>query len=988
VQRYSVELLRAWQFDAENKARRDLGRPTSTSNDPAWLPLYLPMVEPSDRGRLSFTTRTIPFVGRIYEQGIIDNFLHASAQFLWMPLSGPAGSGKSRLMLEYCLGQAAQWGRAGFLEPDATQPDWYRWQPPERTLITVDYPLAHVEVTRDMLLALSKRTDLRHRVRVVLLDRIVGDAWERRLFGGGTPLLTILQYKYPDALHLDSLDVESAKALQAALLADTGLSMDNTAEDCLASSETRSLLPLFLAMSAYAVSEGRRGAVNWRPEQLIGDWLHRERERFWGPSGVTESEERLICLACISGAVGVDLVFGDAYAGCHIDFEHVRTSRYQIITGIGVDSFFDPLVPDILGEYLVLETLLSSGVNHPYNRALLQAAWEHSAEKTASFMLRVMQDFPNHAATLAVLRLKPIEASHEFWSRRPSDVSLSTAWLEMGIAALWSLVQIPVGDNTRTEFLDALSLVTPDHLALPMLRRWLGDVLFDDPTEYSGSIILDAPLGGYWDYAASRELALRLSDIRWSLATYCQRSIQALRELPRADNTLNRVATVAQRLLERDWRDRRARSSLGWCLVDYLTIENGDGSSLKMAWNALRLCFERAAEYQKEDKKLGGRPQENDDELFSLLSAGTAYKSKTDHLSHPLASVYEVFVQEPTRPTEFLEIYSKATVNLATVAMRHPELRLADLAELRKILEILCVSHQGAEDLGLRIYEIAVGEIKMEMEAQNIDAAENVEECLVETFRKMRKPERFLPIAKSAAVGGRLQAFLARGELKSAMSTFDGSADALGVPTRVPELAVRAVAESLANLASLAFDRGLTEDGLRYARLLLRLGRTRHAKLPVLRRGVNLMLRNLATVSWRDGNAKSWDLITKWWVAELEKRADPEHCTFALDDCARRIEGGGADKRFVRRIVDLTIAVINRACVAEEVSEWQKPVRLCQMLARALVDRREPDAVRLLVAFSALVEKRFDPVTSEVLLQEIGATISQLREPPLPSARV
>lgn len=247
--RFPAALLRTWKNDAETRARRDLGRPIGSGTDETWIPLYLPSIEPSDRGRLSFATRTIPFVGRQPERDDLDVFIASDTKFAWTTVSGAAGSGKSRLMLEFCLSLAPSW-TAGFLEGNAVPPDWSTWKAAGPTFMVVDYVSSRITAVRRMLVELTGRSSLAHPVRIVLLDRVVDEDWERRLLGGGSEMLAVLQRKHSSANVLGPLSAELAGSLGQKILALSG--RPASVEHVAAQLEGQSRLPLFLAMAAYA----------------------------------------------------------------------------------------------------------------------------------------------------------------------------------------------------------------------------------------------------------------------------------------------------------------------------------------------------------------------------------------------------------------------------------------------------------------------------------------------------------------------------------------------------------------------------------------------------------------------------------------------------------------------------------------------------------------------------------------------------------------
>ena len=100
--------------------------------------LSLPAVASQDG--LSFASRSATLTGRTQEQSALSAFLNSEEVFSWWVLVGEAGTGKSRLALECCLGLTEDWD-VGFVR-HTDQEALLELVPLRPTLLVVDYAAA------------------------------------------------------------------------------------------------------------------------------------------------------------------------------------------------------------------------------------------------------------------------------------------------------------------------------------------------------------------------------------------------------------------------------------------------------------------------------------------------------------------------------------------------------------------------------------------------------------------------------------------------------------------------------------------------------------------------------------------------------------------------------------------------------------------------------------------------------------------------------
>jgi hypothetical protein len=359
------------------------------------------------------------------------------------------------------------------------------------------------------------------------------------------------------------------------------------------------------------------------------------------------------------------------------------------------------------------------------------------------------------------------------------------------------------------------------------------------------------------------------------------------------------------------------------------------------------------------------------------MSAGVVERASDKQLGD-LPRVYEVFVQEGADEREIIDIYAKATVNLVSVAAQRgwddaPIL----FNNLRSLLEELCVLHDGAYELPVRIYEVVVVQVRETIKAGQTSQIQDIEKRFRQALSKITPGEDYAPLATCAVMAGLVYGYLGSKDLERAMEAFDSHSGSLGVPDGIPGLALRGVIESLVNLASTAFDQGMDEAGQKYAEILMRVGRSDHATNELVRRGVSLMLRNRVVVAQRNGASEQRTLALSDWAIEIAKYPIPQQSHLAVHTCLSLEAGATIDGAAAAAMADIAIAVLEHARQANDASPWQDGVYLCQGMVGELRGNFSHDAARVLESLRTLVQERVpDPSQS---LAEIDSVLTELR---------
>lgn len=393
-------------------------------------PLELTRIPISARNLFNFRTQAIPLIGRSTELSKLHGFLNADLPFVWWLLTGKAGSGKSRLAFELCIQVEHDW-RVGFLPSDHGFEHWRDWRPSRPTLVVIDHALARAkEVHRIIESLYDRKESLSYPVRLLLLERS-GGSWLRNLYGAGSGQLKVESAEYDSALELDPLSQEQQWELFSELLNKWGAKELPKRETTLAALQHADPYnrPLFVALAAHSLSVGQ-DIRSMGGEELIADFLRNEQELVWVPAGVTERDKSLLALVTMvalihdkDGEAGLSFpqtlrkLFESQAKEYLPEFApgsaQQDLARYGVMTGIESPGQLQPLEPDLVGEYFVLEHL--NPLVDPLGlraQVLCAEAWRLNRIVFATFIHVAVSDFPDHPS---------IEILDRRWGDDPKD---------------------------------------------------------------------------------------------------------------------------------------------------------------------------------------------------------------------------------------------------------------------------------------------------------------------------------------------------------------------------------------------------------------------------------------------------------------------------------------------------------------------------------------------------------------------------------------
>jgi hypothetical protein len=395
----------------------------ASDRDPRQVPLERETHESDSEeiSRFLFRTRRVPLFGRDDELRELQQFLDDLRPFTWCAITGPGGSGKSRLALEFCLQLSPKW-RAGFLNGWSST-EFHEWTPNRPTLIVIDYVSARASDVGSIVRGLEGRSStLPFPVRLVLLEREGDGLWVREFLGAGEDRRTSTRSQYvsfpaepnppskdpyDEVIPLQTLVVTplSPEALWGCMSSVFNSSASNHTGRSNHADHKGQLLaqlleidpsrrPLFAALFADAIAAADPKMLKWDPNALIENVLIREQENFWKPRGVTDVELDVLTLATLVRGVGYDCP--DLPPAAH-DAKQFSHKRYAIACGASASERLPPLEPDMVGEIFVLNRFKPSS-KRSQAEEMRDRGWKIDSLEMSAFFSRAAKDFQDHPA--------------------------------------------------------------------------------------------------------------------------------------------------------------------------------------------------------------------------------------------------------------------------------------------------------------------------------------------------------------------------------------------------------------------------------------------------------------------------------------------------------------------------------------------------------------------------------------------------------------
>lgn len=361
-------------------------------------PLLNPAVaEASGFARLLYSAEKIPFVGRSTELSLLKQFASDRESFRWWAMLGSSGTGKSRLLLEFCKKLNDEWTR-GWWTKDRSF-DFDTWTPDRPHLLIIDYVIGREkEIGRlfDSILTRQQAGGLLYPVRIILLERFPGD-WLFKLKTRGTTGPQLQNFLFADPLlELPPYTDFELNDLAQHILALVG-KPDTPAETLLQLTRIadRQCRPLIMWIIAVSMGEG---PPQTDTTTILREYIRTERNKRWAPAGIQRDEELLLTLTTICSGVALQPNSFQSDEARNI-FAQANPDRIAFMTGRAPDrSVLHPLEPDLIGEIFALDQL--RGIT-PLDRSCFdETIWIACRVGYGSgvvpFLMKAARDFPHH----------------------------------------------------------------------------------------------------------------------------------------------------------------------------------------------------------------------------------------------------------------------------------------------------------------------------------------------------------------------------------------------------------------------------------------------------------------------------------------------------------------------------------------------------------------------------------------------------------------
>ena len=397
-----------------------------------------------------FSRRMSKFEGRGAALDTLHRFVSQERGFRWLQLAGAAGQGKSRMAYDLMDYVGETW-ECGFLNApnlrafqgsgsSLSATNWHLWNPQYPHLIIIDYIIGReIEIGHALGQLAERSHDFGVAVRVLLIER---QRWDRgslqlnesegrkaiETTDGRADWFKRMQIMADDSLASEELRFEDGVIELVGLSCDDIIAMIKQRAD----EESLSLnfsddyilkmlnqidatgTPLFALLLYEALKDGQIES-GWSRSDLLehayGEHCRKRWRKDWGERPKLEEPHIGLILALLATTIRyIDKNEVEASTGEVIspkDVQHALAFTDGPIDGgeLSVGTIIPALEPDILGEWFVLNAF----IKNPASVDIADLAWQTSPSAMLEFIFRIMQDFPNHSATLGLIDFEPTE---------------------------------------------------------------------------------------------------------------------------------------------------------------------------------------------------------------------------------------------------------------------------------------------------------------------------------------------------------------------------------------------------------------------------------------------------------------------------------------------------------------------------------------------------------------------------------------------------
>jgi hypothetical protein len=435
----------------------------------------LVLTNPSTKdARFHYRSNALRFVGRVNEFEKLREFIKddpdPSKRIKAWSLLGEGGQGKSRLARQLCDKVIKEGWYAGFIEKSQNGiPD--SWRPQQPTLIIIDYlfRFSNYDVIADLATWYRiAKDDCRHPVRVLILERDnqfitprsdSEQSWNEMLHS-------------KEALQLGQFDDDELVELMCEVFKfhKKHKHIDrNKFKKLITQDKKLYQRTLFVIYHADLLANNDQREIENR-EELLNKLLKREYER-WNnikeenkniEPKVLKKYKRLVFLATLMDGAPENIL-DDQDLRSELPSDKYNKKIYESIIDRQQGEYsIDPLEPNIVGEWFVLQYLTAKDLDRIDHRAipiLIAKAFQHKDSQIDTVLYRSIQDFPNKVADIDKI-IKPIEESD---LKSDQSIRIRLAWILFAYTTVSDRAAI-VDKYKVISRLEILDLSNPDVL--------------------------------------------------------------------------------------------------------------------------------------------------------------------------------------------------------------------------------------------------------------------------------------------------------------------------------------------------------------------------------------------------------------------------------------------------------------------------------------------------------------------------------------------
>jgi hypothetical protein len=358
-----------------------------------------------------YKLRETSFIGRKDELQELYDFVNSEIKFSWWILVGSGGVGKSRLADELCRKIESEGVfNAGFMQSYTLDLN-KNWNTSSPCLYIIDYAARNSDNVLNRIIDFSIRTDLKYPIRLLLIEREVeGEWWEK--FKMSYEANSSLHKTTP--LNVNGLIIEDLIEIVQEIIKKENKELqinDSEIREYIYKLDYQ-LRPLFAMFIGVALAEGKH-IRDWNQHELLKFQLDREAAIIHNKfPNINEfnlyQHKNLVNLATLYYGIdseGLNFIFQNniSWLPSQNDFNLELYSNLASYTNSHPDVVLVPLLPDILGEFYVLEHLKPQK-KFPFRDSdrpekIIQLSYDNSFFGLLFFFRRIFQDFPRHETT-------------------------------------------------------------------------------------------------------------------------------------------------------------------------------------------------------------------------------------------------------------------------------------------------------------------------------------------------------------------------------------------------------------------------------------------------------------------------------------------------------------------------------------------------------------------------------------------------------------